>query len=384
MKEQYVWRLSPSKFEASKGCPCFKEDQGYGKQYKDRGTDLHKLVEDESLPLDGLDDEARDAVLYCRAYAADMRANFDPVFEARELSIDATDVHPRGKLDFVLLARYRVLHIRDWKFGEVEVAAEDNPQMEAYALMAYNHLSALGYAIARIEVGPVQPALLAAPTAIIEIADLPRIEADLKKANDRVTDPVKLPDASDPDKCKRCEYLSRCPAITRGIVKMTTTFGLPMPEAFDPGALVSVKDRVIAQDLAVILEAWSKQVRAKNKEYAIENGGTLGDIWNVTTRSNGTEIQDLRGFADALVAEGVLENPDQLLDFVKLQKEKLVQGLSGPGRDVAPLVAALEERLGVPRPPVSVFKRGGKKQVKAAELALGVPMLENPFRATGE
>jgi len=92
------------------------------------------------------------------------------------------------------------------------------------------------------------------------------------------------------------------------------------------------------------------------------------------------EIQDLRGFADALVEEGVLENPDQILDFVALRKTALIEGLSGPERDVAPIVKKLEERLGVPRPPVSVFRRGGKKQVKAAEELLDIPMLENPWK----
>ena len=152
-----------------------------------------------------------------------------------------------------------------------------------------------------------------------------------------------------------------------------------MPEA-SIGALVTERQRVIGQDLAVILEAWAKQVKAKNKEYAIENGGTLGGIWNVTTRGNGVEIQDLRGFADALVADGVLESPDQILDFVALRKGALIEGLSGPDRDVAPIVKKLEERFGVPRPPVSVFRRGGKKQVKAAEELLDIPMLENPFK----
>ena len=379
-KEQYVWRLSPSKFEASRGCPCFIEDQGYGKEYKDRGTDLHALVENEDSPLDGLDETAKAAVLFCREYKETLRNAVEVEWEADEASVPATDRHPRGKLDWAVLTKDGQLIVRDWKFGSVEVPVENNPQLEAYALMAHSTLLGGDPRVKSISVGVVQPAFMSSPEIEIPIEDLPRIEAALKAANDRVTDPVKLPDASDPDKCKRCENLHRCPAVVRGVSLATHAFGLPMPENFDPGALVSERQRVIAQDLAVILGAWAEQIREKNKEYALANGGTLGGIWNVTTRSNGVEIQDLRGFAQALVDDGVLENREQLLDFAKLRRTELIEGLSGPDRDVGPIVAALEDRLGVPRPPVSIFKRGGKKQVKAAEELLDVPQLENPWK----
>ncbi len=387
MTEPYRWKLSPSKFEASKGCPCFTENQSWGKKYKDRGTDLHKLVEVEDAPLDGLEPNDCEAVLYCRNFMAELRELLGIRQEWKELSVAATARHPRGKLDWVFLTEDGQLFVFDWKFGEVEVRVEDNPQLEAYALMAYDTIledpldrSVLPVKTDHVTVGVVQPALDSKPTLEIPLSRFAEIEANLKLANDRVTDPVKLPDASDPDKCKRCEHLHRCPAVVKGVSLATSTFGLPMPENFDPGALVTERQRVIGQDLAVILEAWAKQVKAKNKEYAIENGGTLGNIWNVTTRGNGVEIQDLRGFADALVEEGVLENQDQILDFVALRKGALIEGLSGPDRDVAPIVKKLEERLGVPRPPVSVFRRGGRKAVRAAEELLDIPMLENPWK----
>ena len=389
MEASYSWRLSPSKFANSRGCPCFEESRNWGKEYKDRGTDLHALVENEDTPLDGLDEEAKAAVLFCREHKQKVRAAYDVVFEKDELAIQASERHPRGKLDWIVLTGDGLLKIVDWKFGSQEVSAEDNPQLEAYALMAWWEIQSLrsdpgGEAlplIRRIEVGIVQPALLASPETEIPLDDLDRIEADLKAANDRVTDPVKLPEASDPKKCERCEFLHRCPAVTRGVTIASHAFGLPMPENFTPGAMVSERDRVIANDLATILEAWAKQVKFLNKEYAIANGGTLGGIWNITTRANGVEIQDLRGFAQALVDDGVLEEPGQILDFVKLKRTELIEGLTTPDRDVGPIVAALEERLGVPRPPVTVFKRGGARQVKAAEELLQIPMLPNPFKA---
>lgn len=395
MSEPYRWKLSPSKFEASKGCPCFEESQNWGKELKTRGTDLHALVENENAPLDGLDENAKAAVLFCREYKQRARAAYDIVFEKDELFIQADERHPRGKLDWTVLTRDGLLKITDWKFGEQEVPVENNPQLEAYALMAWWEIQRLRSApdgealppVRRIEVGIVQPALLASPEIEIPLDDLDRIETDLKKANDRVTDPVKLPDASNPDKCKRCEHLHRCPAVVRGVTLATHAFGLPMPENFDPGALVDDRTRVIAQDLATILSAWADQVKAKNKEYAIANGGTIGGIWNVTTRSNGVEITDVGQFAEALVQEGLMVDAQGIFPFVKLKKTELIEGLSSPdvpADSVAFVVKELEEKLGIPRPPVQVFKRGGKKQVKAAEELLDVPMLENPFKRKKE
>ncbi|HRT04074.1 MAG TPA: DUF2800 domain-containing protein [Kiritimatiellia bacterium] len=391
MSEPYRWKLSPSKFEASKGCPCFEESQSFGKKYKDRGTDLHKLVEVEDAPLDGLDEEAKAAVLFCREHKQKVRAAYSVASEWNEMAVSATERHPRGKLDWVVLTQDGLLKIVDWKFGAQEVSAEDNPQLEAYALMAHDTIKTLRFgglaaelpAVSRIEVGIVQPALLASPEIEIPLDDLDRIEADLKKANDRVTDPVKLPDASDPDKCKRCEHLHRCPAVVRGVALATHAFGLPMPENFDPGALVSDRDRVVAQDLATILEAWSSQVKAKNKEYAIANGGTIAGIYNVTTRSNGVELESLIAVAEALVEKGLLDDPAQLLSFAKLRKTELIEGLASPEHppeEIAGAVKELEERLGVPRPPVQVFRRGAAKAVKHAEELLDVPQLVNPWK----
>lgn len=391
MSEPYRWKLSPSKISGSRGCPCFEESQDFGRELKARGTDLHALVENEDAPLDGLDEDAKVAVLFCREHKQKVRAAYDVVFEKDELAIQASERHPRGKLDWIVLTGDGLLKIVDWKFGSQEVSAEDNPQLEAYALMAWWEIQRLRSApggealppVGRIEVGIVQPALLASPEIEIPLDDLDRIEADLKKANDRVTDPVKLPDASDPDKCKRCEHLHRCPAVVRGVTLATHAFGLPMPENFDPGALVDDRTRVIAQDLAVILSAWADQVKAKNKEYAIANGGTIGGIWNVTTRSNGVELENLGAVAEALVEKGLLDDPAQLLSFAKLRKTELIGGLASPEHppeEIAGAVKELEERLGVPRPPVQVFRRGAAKAVKHAEELLAVPQLVNPWK----
>ena len=386
--------MSPSKLATSKNsCPCFKESESWGAEYKNAGTNLHEYSADRAKPLDDLSPDAQALVQFCRDFEDTTRAAVDIQFEKHEFKIPATDRHPRGTADWVFVTRDGACYVIDWKYGQQPVPAEDNEQLRCYALMVYleygrlrGDLPALPE-IKSITVGIVQPALGSSELVELPMSELPIIEAEIREINDRVVNPVKLPDASNPDVCRRCEYLHQCPAVTKGVALATHAFGLPMPENFDPGALVDDRTRVIAQDLATILSAWADQVKTKNKEYAIANGGTIGGIWNVTTRSNGVEITDVGQFAEALVQEGLMADAQGIFPFVKLKKTELIEGLSSPdvpADSVAFAVKELEERFGVPRPPVSVFKRGGKKQVKAAEELLDVPMLENPFKKKKE
>ena len=386
----YKWALSPSKLATSKNsCPCFKESESWGAEYKNAGTNMHEYSADRAKPLDDLNPDAQTLVQFCRDFEDTTRATVDIQFEKHEFQIPATDRHPRGTADWVFVTRDGMCYVIDWKYGQQPVPAEDNEQLRCYALMVYleyerlrDDMPALPE-IKSITVGIVQPALSSSELVELPLSELPLIESEIREINDRVINPVKLPDASNPDVCRRCEYLTSCPAVTKGVALATHAFGLPMPENFDPGALVSDRDRVVAQDLATILEAWSSQVKAKNKEYAIANGGTIAGIYNLTTRSNGVELESLIAVAEALVEKGLLDDPAQLLSFAKLRKTELIKGLASPEHppeEIAGAVKELDERLGVPRPPVQVFKRGGAKQVKAAEELLAVPQLVNPWK----
>ena len=384
----YRWALSPSKLATSKNsCPCFKESDSWGAEYKNAGTNLHEYSADRSKPLTDLSPDAQALVRFCHEFEDATRTAVDIQFEKHEFQIQATDRHPRGTADWVFVTRDGACYIVDWKYGQQPVAAEDNAQLRCYALMVYLEYERLRGdlpllpEIKSITVGIVQPALSSSDLVELPLSELPIIEAEIREINNRVTDPVKLPDAANPDVCRRCEYLHQCPAVVKGVRLATHAFGLPMPENFNPGALVSVRDRIIAQDLAVILESWSSKVKELNKEYAIQNGGTIGGVWNCTTRGNGVEVQDVALFAEKLVEQGVLADPKDILNYTKIRKTELVEGLASPERpqsDVAAIVKEIEDEIGVPRPPVSVFRRGGKKQVKEAEAMLDIPMLQLP------
>ena len=395
MSERVKWMLSPSKLEASKGCACFEENPFEGAEYKDRGTDLHEIME-KDLPTTGLESNDADAIDFCRNAVARLIEAYGPaVLDIKELSVQPCELYPRGKLDRVILFMDGHLVVLDYKFGVMPVPpAELNAQVQSYVLMAYHEINknASDYyvevplpSIERITGGIIQPAEDLIDLHEFSVDQLPGFAEEIRAANDRVTYPFKQPDASDPDKCKRCKWLGECPAITGAVTKFVDRLALlPTPEVFDPTAMVRVEDRVLAQDLAGVFEAWAKMVKANNKEYALANGGTLGGVYNVSTRSNGFTVTDTQGFLEHLVKEGVLDSIEDGIKYLNVTKTRFVDGLTEigltPKAEVAEAVSQAIEACGEPKAPVVMIRRGGKKQIQQVidEGIIAVPQLQLP------
>lgn len=390
MKEPtYRWQLSPSKFEAAKGCACFEEDYRASEADKQRGTDLHEYMEHPEWPLDNLDPEDADQVQFCRDFDLEVDTMFGPyLFERRELYIPKSDVAPGGKLDRALLTEDGTLIVKDYKFGTQAVPpVTENIQIKSYLLMFFHELkrqASITRPVTRLIGIVCQPHLELKDVGEIPLSELPEIEILLKAANNRVIYPFKEPDPSDAQKCARCKWMTQCPAVNGAVVKFIDRANLlPMPERFEPSAIVSERDRVIAQELATIFASWATLIKANNKEYALTNGGTLAGIYNISQRTNGYEVTDLRRFAKELVDAGLMEREDDILNFVKLAKGKLVEGLITPENSpakVKAIVSDAERDCGAPKAPITVFRKGGKKQIAAALELHQIPMIENPFK----
>jgi hypothetical protein len=103
---------------------------------------------------------------------------------------------------------------------------------------------------------------------------------------ERINNPFLPPTAG--DHCGNCGRAAICPALSTTAVAVSRGVGLPVPEAFAPDALVSLKDRAIAQVLAIALENWAKQIKENNNEFA-DQGGTIPGFKRVK-RSTGARI----------------------------------------------------------------------------------------------
>jgi len=388
MARRIRWLLSPSKLSSLDGCQCFDDNEALGQEHKDRGTDLHGITE-KDLPLEGLDDESADAVLFCRRWRDGFEAAHGPFrVNIREMKFKGTEDHPPGTGDQVYLTRDWDLYIFDYKFGVMPVPTpSNNPQILAYAwaslceLLARGHIGSFDQ-VRNIYGGIVQPATEDDQHERLDRAAVLGMRDAMLEANARQAYPFKTPDPSDADKCARCRWVAECPAVVGTVGALVKRLELlPSPERFEPEAIVSVRDRVVAQDLAKVLVAYAEEIKRNNREYARQNGGSLGGLYFLSARGNGTEIRDVRGFVNGMVDAGLISSPEDVLDFVKLSKTRIAEMLETPEpkSHVLEILGQLEQEYGEPRPPIEVFSRTRKKAEAAkAELDLNVPMLALP------
>lgn len=396
----YNWVLSPSKFEAAAGCPCFEEDFRENQELKDRGTRLHRCMEEGRIDMT-MPQEDIDAVQYCMDEDTRLEHDAGPfAVDIREIYIRRNDRHPVAKIDRLRINTDGHVFITDYKFGVGDVKdAGNNVQIKSYVYTVFDELRELfagresvfeGLIKADLPIDGItgiiiQPALSLVDSAAFDFEDMAGIIEDLKGRNERVADPFKKPDPSDPDKCRKCKHAHRCPAVTTAVAEFVDRVGLlPMPDQFKPDAIVSERDRVIAQDLAGILIAWAERVKQNNRDFALANGNTIGGIYNISTRGNGFELTDTPGFVHKLLAEKLLTNPADIIPFIKISKQNLIDGLAATTDlnkdEIAEVISKAYEEFGNPKPPVTVFRRGGKKQIAKAVTLLDIPQITDPFK----
>lgn len=386
MAKRIQWRVSASGAQKARGCKLFEEDERIGVEFKDAGELLHSCLEDMSKPLTGMDDDLRGKVEFCRNWSNEFEAENGPfLLKEYEMRIKGNELHPPGTIDRLYFTESLALMCYDFKGGTQPVPSPaDNPQILEYLYMAKLELERRGMPAPTSFIGGiVQPHLNLIDVDAIDESAIEAAGQEMRDLNEQLKFPFNQPDPSSPERCQRCRWVTECPAITGAVVRFAECANLlPMPSQLGLDALVDDRVRVIALDLSSILAAWSERVKQNCKEYAIQNGGTIGGIYNVSHRANGTEITDIPGFADGLWRAGLIENPTDVLQYVKVRKTALVDALvDNPERDKEATLATikeLEEAHGTARPPVSVFRRGGKKATKAAEEMLDVPQLNLP------
>jgi CRISPR/Cas system-associated exonuclease Cas4 (RecB family) len=389
--KRYKWVLSPSKFEDSTGCPCYERVQA-DTEYSIAGTNLHDAMEKDT-PIESLDVTAEEAgyLTFCRNELEKIKSAYSLVWEELEVRVKETTNNPRGIIDWLGLTDTGLLIIIDYKFGAMRVPSpKENYQLKAYLKAACVYLEDQPELdlpeITEAMAGIIQPQL-----ELIDIEEftLEEIEEGIKECrdiNDRHADPFKQPDPSNPDKCASCANFAACPAVNSAIDKFVDQAALlPMPSQLAPNAIVSERDRIIAQDLAKILETWVEQVKKNNRAYAIEHGGTLGGVYNMTERAGGVAIDSVKDLTDVLIAKGWISSAEEMLDLVKVSQAGVVAGLvekittKEPASQVKLAIKEIFHEIGTPLPPIPVFRRGGKKQIAAAIDNLDIPGLANPF-----
>jgi len=333
-------QYSPSALRYLAACPCYQHTESVDTSAAERGTLLHSVVVDPSL-AGTLSEDDREAVSKCIEAKNKAKEAAGPgAIEHHELRVT---VFPNGvcsgTLDYIIRdVTGKKAWLKDWKFGKEPVdPAPKNIQVKSYTLGAFNMFPLLETVEAQI----VQPfATEESATAVFTRADIPTLEATVINVLLRVEAPDKVP-TPDISACRYCGAKANCSALTQVAILAS---GLPMPSTYQPGSMISVRDRAIGQILATIMEDWAKQVKRQNLAAVIEDGVEIPGF-DLKARKGATTIADLATAAQILQSQFNLDT-SLMLQACSMSLPKLVDLVSAAGgisKDKARV--ALEEAL---------------------------------------
>jgi hypothetical protein len=210
-------------------------------------------------------------VLFDQDLAADAQTYIDQIRAASagaerwiEWKVDFSaliqEIDQFGTVD-AAIAHSRELQIRDAKFGVTPVSAEENEQLQIYALAALFDLERFGYEFERVRLAIHQPKVSEEPDEwVIEVAQLHDFLDRLREAVAR----TKAPDApriAGPKQCQWCKAKGMCPeydAYTHAVVEYDRgNVTVAHPSSYDNQTL---GEKGVMLDL---VEAWIKAARAE-------------------------------------------------------------------------------------------------------------------------
>jgi hypothetical protein len=323
-----VYDIHPSSLGNLSICPCYKNKESKDTRASDRGTLLHALVADATLPIDpNLPPEDQAAVQTCRDFVKALRnrQTVDDVLQQEmRLSVMLTpQTRLRGTLDlFTLHSGGRYGEIIDWKFGQVEVTAADrNLQLIAYAVMAF-----LKYVeLQQLKVTCFCPCQGEEPTITTGTFDrgtLDVLRETLLQVILRSQDPNKKP-CLNWSICQWCGAKASCPEMNQVLwATQKVTTAQQALQILSAGVL-SAESRGKWQQVAEWAEDWAKQVKQSNLDAVLTEGAQI-EGYAVTRRKGNMTIENTPLAAMKLRAMGYPE--DIIMGACTMKLPALVQG----------------------------------------------------------
>jgi CRISPR/Cas system-associated exonuclease Cas4 (RecB family) len=316
-------RYSPSSLDNLSKCVRFKyynPDEGKDDDAATEGTMLHDAYEHENVK--GLDDEQKDAVQKIIDYTNSLLATeggpdcWEVIKEAKWTLITRT----YGHADTVLIHKTKpIVHVIDAKF--VRRSDDHSFQVRTYGAAVYEERF-MGKDV-KVITHVVAPRI---PLIDEQEYEGKALHEEVCKEIDElymsIDDPFTPPTPCE-DLCSKCARASKCPKVGKAVVSVAQGLGLPIPEHFAPDAIVSLRDRAIAQILAGAMKTWAEQVKKNNNEYA-KNGN---DVPGFTLRSRSNGFRASSDVTPAIVgilkAQGYTE--EELLEACTFSVSKLAK-----------------------------------------------------------
>ncbi len=217
-----------------------------------------------------------------------------------------------GTADAIIIAD-GTMDVIDFKYGKgVSVSAFKNPQMQIYALGAYDKFS-FEYRIDRVRMTIIQP-------RIDNLSDYELSVSDLMAWTDEVLTPRAQEAFSGPgtqtpgDWCRFCKVKSRCRALANQSLK--TALEKPDPQLLNPQELADVLPKLET------IKIWLTGI----EEYALHTAlsGTAVPGWKVVEGRSSRQITNPTAISDALSGAGIgrdlIYKPQELLPITELEK----------------------------------------------------------------
>lgn len=367
MAKQHA-RYSPSKLDSLARCVRFRyierEDDS-----ANEGTLLHEACERESL--EGLNEEQRNAVTtvidYVRVILS-TEGGPENWHDLREVRLRLGDL-TYGHADRVLIHKEKpIAHVMDWKF--TRIAGDHTFQVKTYGAALVSEINGgvmspirdrVRHTTFVFENAPI-PTTLPCPEleTVTTHVVAPRLHeptvreytasvlyddvvATIDKLYARIDDPW-TPPAPGEGLCDLCARAATCPALTAVVLATAPQIGLPLPSAFAPEAMTTVKDRAIAQVLAGALENWADQIKKNNTAY-VEAGGQIPGF-KMVERSTGMRVDQGR-MGEALDLAAEKYGREAVQASVSLSISKLAKNVSEvTGSPESQIKGEIQELLG--------------------------------------
>lgn len=308
-------RISPSKLQALRGCPCFEYKEGTNSAAEE-GQMMHAAIATGNMA--GMDDEQREQVTRVIALRDNIIAqefagadDLERVVEEKLVILDAeTSGHRlQGSPDEIDISRKLAKAIIfDWKLGRLGLPTDagDNLQLKAYAKAVCRRWPYVDV----VDVVLVAPRTSEVSTATYTRGSMVDVEAEIVAVIKRVEDPFKEPDNSDQTLCAVCANLKRCPKQCRALVPAAQAV------AAAPGVACLTKPvtALVPEEMADVLTLtkvvteWFDQKKKAVTERVFDEELELPGYQKVTRKGN-RKIQDVPA---AVLALGDLITADRL------------------------------------------------------------------------
>ena len=302
---------SPSQLKYKAACPNWENDTSSNTFAADRGTRLHALMELYANFVAGKKDD-----FALEDYSKDDQVELGwcmKIVEPYLLQTKSSDIHIEKKVvipettwgtcDLVLVQDKRVIMF-DYKFGQGSIDTPDkNYQARAYALGA-----AFGFEPNLIEFHfliPNRDEHLKHIWPSEEVFGwLDEFKEIVRKAD---SDGEK--NQPSPDTCVYCGVKATCPDVVNTAMQIANRFeGLPIPAEPNLNALTNPEDISKALQLAAIMERFSKSVKSRALEMALDGMDIPG--YKLKVRQSSRKIKDV------LEAWAALQDTIELAEFL--------------------------------------------------------------------